>query len=85
MKTISIHNLDDQIVRLIDERAKAEKRSVNMVVKTLLAQALGVRPPEADRHRGDFEEFCGVWDAREVKEFQERTGDMEHVDPEDWG
>jgi hypothetical protein len=84
MKTISIHNLDDQLVRLISERARAEGSSVNKVIKSLLAQALGVKPTATAPRRHEFEEFCGVWSARELKEFEKRAGDMDQVDPGDW-
>jgi len=84
MKTISIHNLDAQIERLIKERAKSEGVSVNKVIKGILAQAFGIKPADESPRREEFEEFCGIWTARDVKEFDARVGDMGKVDPEDW-
>lgn len=49
MKSITIHDLDESLEAGIEEKARAEGRSLNKTVKVLLRQALGLQ----ERHQGD--------------------------------
>jgi len=84
MKTITIHNIDDYLVSVIDHRAKNENASRNKVIKRLLAQALGMQPKPAGVHRKVFSQFCGVWSKQECREFTENISDLEQVNMDDW-
>jgi len=84
MSTLTIHNLDDHLVGLIDRQAEAGKCSRNKVIKQLLAQSLGVKPEPAGRRHDDFVQFCGVWSAGQEREFNDKTREFERVDPGDW-
>jgi plasmid stability protein len=85
MKTISIHGIDKEMEKIIRERAKTEGRSVNKVVKELLANALGMggKKKKKDR-RQEFADLCGVWTKEEADQFLESIADMETIDDEDW-
>jgi len=85
MKTISIHGIDKEMENIIRERAKTEGRSVNKVVKELLANALGlgVKKKKNDRKQ-EFIDLCGVWTKEEASQFLESIADMETIDDEDW-
>jgi len=83
MKSITIHGLDKETERLIQERAKSAGTSVNRIVKELLAKALGVDKDKHD-HREEFLEFLGVWTETDEKEFLEAIHDLEAVHPGDW-
>jgi len=83
MSSVTIHNLDEPLARLLRARARAEGLSLNQTVKRLLEEALGVKRTPS-RHRADFEEFCGIWSKEEADAFDRRVSDFEQIDPEDW-
>ena len=84
MKSITIHQLNDTVSRMIEARAKSAGQSLNKTVKTLLEQSLGMRPPEDRRHADDFAEFLGVWGNSDLKEFERCTEAIRSVEDEDW-
>ena len=84
MKTLSIHNLDDHLLGLIDRQVRETGQSRNRVIKQLLAESLGVKPVPSGRRHDEFARFCGIWSAAQKKEFEKNTKDFEQVDPEDW-
>ena len=84
MKSITIHDLDDSLEALIQEKARAEGLSLNKTVKMLLRQALGLTPGGNGDQKADFREFCGVWTKAEETEFERNTKDLRKVDPRDW-
>jgi hypothetical protein len=83
MKSISVHGVDGEIEKKIGERAKSEGKSVNKVVKELLAKALGITEKPSD-NRSEFADLCGVWTESEAAEFAELTADLEIAEAEDW-
>jgi hypothetical protein len=83
MKSISVHGIDEKMEKIIDERAKKEGKSVNRIVKELIAKALGIGDKPQD-HRAEFAELCGVWTEAEAAEFMELIADFETVDAKDW-
>ena len=83
MKSISVHGIDEEMEKAIEERAKNEGKSVNKIVKELIAKALGLddKPPD---NREEFADLCGLWTAAEADEFLESVADLEIVDSKDW-
>ena len=83
MKSISVHGIDEEMEKTIEERAKSEGKSINKIVKELIAKALGIgdKPPD---NRVEFAELCGVWTETEASEFMELIADLEVVDAKDW-
>jgi plasmid stability protein len=83
MKSISVHGIDKQIEQKIGERAKSEGKSVNRIVKELIAKALGLgeKPPD---NRAMFEDLSGVWTEAQEREFLDSIADLETTDEEDW-
>ena len=83
MKSISVHGIDEKMEKKIAERAKAEGKSVNRIVKELLAKALGMwdKPPD---NRAVFEDLSGAWTEEEEREFLESIADLEKTDEKDW-
>jgi hypothetical protein len=84
MKSITIHGIDEPLVRLIESRAQAQGLSVNKTIKKVLEEAFGIKPRHRAANRSEFEEFCGLWSESELAEFEERTRDLRKIDPEDW-
>ena len=83
MKSISVHGIDDETEKKIGERAKIEGKSVNRVVKELIAKALGLGERPSD-NRAEFADLCGVGTEEEAAEFAESVADLGAVDEKDW-
>jgi ferritin-like protein len=83
MKSISVHGIDEEMEKAIEERAKKSEKSVNKIVKELIAKALGLndKPPD---NRAEFADLCGVWTDAEAAEFSELIADLEATDAKDW-
>ena len=85
MKTISIHGIDEETEKALKVRAKSEARSVNKVVKEIIAKSLGIGPkPPLPDNRAEFADLCGVWTKEEADRFLESLEDLEVIDPGDW-
>lgn len=56
MKSITIHNLDDELEKLIAIKAKERGFSQNQLTKERLRDALGLREVKRE-HRADFDPF----------------------------
>jgi len=80
---MSIHGIDAATEKAILERAKKEGKSVNKVVKDLLARALGLGERLPQR-KSEFADICGIWSEKEAAEFLRNVADFEAVDPRDW-
>ena len=83
MKSISVHGIDEEMEKAIEGRANNEGKSVNRIVKELIAKALGIGDRLPD-NRAEFAELCGVWTEAEAAEFMELIADFETVDAKDW-
>jgi hypothetical protein len=83
MKSITVHGVDEETEKLIKKRAKTEGTSVNMVVKSLLAKALGLDRDKMD-NREEFMDLFGMWTKDDEKQFFEAIKDLEQIHPEDW-
>lgn len=82
MKSITIHGMDDELDRLIRERAADDGKSLNKTIKSLLEEALGVRPTRD--HREEFMDLFGSWSTEDLRQFEQATEDLRQVDPGDW-
>ena len=83
MKSLSIHGIDPKLEQVIKERAEKEGRSVNKIVKDLIAKGLGLeeKPPD---NRAMFVDLSGVWTEAQEREFLDSIADLETTDEEDW-
>ncbi|MHC4873091.1 MAG: hypothetical protein ACYTFY_14710 [Planctomycetota bacterium] len=84
MKSITIHGLDSQTAKMIQDRAENENLSLNKTIKKLLEEALGIKPKDSGNHADEFAEFYGSWDEKDVEEFNKATADLRKIDKEDW-
>jgi len=83
MKSITIHGIDKETEKLIEERAKSAGTSVNKAVKELLAKALGLDKEGTD-HRDEFLDLFGIWTEDDERDFLAAVKDLEIVEPGDW-
>lgn len=82
MKSITIHGMDDDLDRLIREKAAADGKSLNKTIKNILEEALGMRPSRD--HREEFMDLFGSWSKEDRQEFEKASEDLRQVDPGDW-
>lgn len=83
MKSITIHDLDDPLNKLIRERAQQEGLSINKTIKKILADALGFNKTKQSK-TDEFNDLCGVWSVADHEEFTHKTADFERIDASDW-
>jgi hypothetical protein len=84
MSVLTIHALDSNVEKRVRSKARKENKSLNRVLKELLAESVGMSAVTAPDHRADFEEFAGVWSNQDEREFNAVTADLERIDAEDW-
>ena len=84
MKSITIHGVDEPLLKLIKSKAKDEGLSINQTIKNILEASLGVRPKKYLDNMSRFEEFCGIWSQTDLAEFDQKTDALRRVDSEDW-
>ena len=84
MKSITIHGLDEQLEKLLKDRAKSKGTSLNKTIKGLLEEALGVRVKSQPIHQKYFSKFCGIWSQSDLEEFEKTSKDLRKIDSEDW-
>lgn len=84
MKSITIHNLDDPLERLLQVRAKSQGMSLNKTIKSLLAEALGIRQNKTLNNKNEFMDLFGSWSAAEARSFLKAIHDFEKIDAKDW-
>jgi predicted HicB family RNase H-like nuclease len=83
MKSITIHNLDDELDALIREKSKKEGKSLNKTIQSLLKQSLGLQKEKND-YRNEYIEFFGIWTEEDEKEFMKNTAELNQVNSGDW-
>jgi hypothetical protein len=84
MKSITIHGIDEPLVKMIEAKARSEGQSVNKTIKKVLEEAFGVIPRGNGANWKDFEEFSGVWSKSDLAEFEKETDELRTIDPDDW-
>ena len=84
MKSITIHNLDERLSKLIEKKARESGTSLNKTIKKLLSQALGLTPKLDAAKSDEFLDLSGVWDENDFQDFNKNVEDLGKVDPEDW-
>ncbi len=84
MKSITIHNLDDKLSDLIQEKAKKQGLSLNKTVKLLLMKSLGIKEDNEYNHREDFLDLYGKWTKEEEKSFLKRINELNTIQEQDW-
>ena len=84
VKSITIHALEDQLTRLISEKAERQGTSLNQTIKILLRESLGIATDSTIKKVANFRDFFKVWSKSDEKAFYNKTADFERIDHEDW-
>ncbi len=85
MKSITIHNLDDDLTAFIESKAKEWDLSLNKTIKKLLRKQSA--EPEIIKKKSDEEilnSLYGSWTQGEFDEFQKNTEYFGKIDEEIW-
>ncbi|MBF8277651.1 MAG: hypothetical protein HW390_2724 [Candidatus Brocadiaceae bacterium] len=84
MATMTIRGIDDEVARLLKDRAKSEEMSVNGLILKMVNESLGIEKKKRIKTYRDLDHLAGTWSEKDAKEFQERVTDMEKIDKELW-
>lgn len=84
MKSITIHDIDDQMSALLKDIATKEGLSLNKTIKKLLANSLGIKSHVSNIKKQEFIEFFNSWSEDEAHSFRRNTHDLEDVDEGEW-
>ena len=84
MKSITIHDIDDQMSALLKDMATKEGLSLNKTIKKLLAISLGIKQHASKIKKQEFKEFFNSWTEDEASTFRSNTRDLETVDEGEW-
>ncbi len=82
MKSITIHDIDNDLFRRISKKSKKYGLSQNRTVKFILQNTL--LPDKKAARREMFSDLFGKWTKAEQAEFEENIKDVEEVDESDW-
>lgn len=83
MKSITLHNMNNKLYHHLNKIAKEKGTSLNQTIKTILEEHFRMRPQQ-NKNKDEFREFLGVWNKRELKDFQKRTEEFNKVNEDDW-
>ena len=78
MKSITIHDLEDELALRIEAYAEERSLSLNKSIKLILRSALGLNAPRTGY--ADFSDLCGVWSCAEAEEFKAAIADLEQIE-----
>ena len=82
MKSITVHNIDSEIVEFIEEKAREWDLSLNKTIKRILKKYKSESKPNNEKK--DFFQFIGKWTEEEFNEFQKNTEIFNKIDEDLW-
>lgn len=85
MNAITVRNLPPELARVIRQKARKEKISLNRAVIGLLEDATGLgRNATADVVHHDLDHLAGSWSREEYEEIMEAVREQRRIEPEIW-
>ncbi len=84
MVTMTIRGIDDEVAKLLKDRAKSEEISVNGLILKMVKESLGIEKKKRMKIYLDIDHLVGTWSEKDLKEFQKNVEDMEKIDKEIW-
>jgi len=82
MKSLTIHNIEVSLMRIIEGKAAEWDLSLNKTIKRLLRQQLLNEPEVKDEN--PFNKIAGKWSSVEHKAFTENTAYFNQIDNSLW-
>ena len=80
MKSITIHNFEDDLEKSLASYSSLHKLSLNKSVKNLLRKALNV----GQEKKEDFSDLCGKINKKQAQSIMKALKVFEKIDKEDW-
>ena len=80
MKTITMRGVDEEMSKVLKEKAKKEGISVNTILLKLIREGLGLSKKRRTVIYDDLDRLAGGWSEEDYKEFQDKIADFEIVD-----
>lgn len=84
MVTMTIRGIDDEVAKLLKDRAKSEDLSVNGLILKMVKESLGIEKKKRIKTYQDLDHLAGTWSEKDFNEFQKRVEDMEKIDEDIW-
>jgi len=84
MIAITVRNLPPELARVIRQKAKKEKASLNRTVIGLLEKATGLVKPRTEEVHTDLDRFFGCISKEEADELDEAIREQRQIEPEMW-
>lgn len=84
MRSITIHNLDDELMEKIERMSRETGMSLNKTIKRLLSQVLLGPEDKIGERRHSLAEFSGIWSEEESAAIKEYVNENRKVDMGDW-
>jgi len=81
MKTITLHKINKTLDSHIRRRAKKDNKSLNQTIQDMLEEHTGIKK---QTNREDFNEFLGLWNEKEYREFKKRVSEFKKINKSDW-
>lgn len=57
---------------------------MNRKIKVLSKPLVGIKAKRPDSRKSEFKDLCGVWFAKDLREFENATRSFEEIDKEKW-
>ena len=85
MKTVTVRQIPPALARVIEQRARRRRSSINKAVLGLLEEAAGLAGHKsAPARHHDLDALAGTWTREEAKEFDRALWAQRPVDPDLW-
>ena len=84
MKSITIHQIDEDIDKKLNELAREKRMSLNKTIKFLLRKALNLESNSKENRNKELTEFLGVWSKDDLNSFNKAVSEFEKISEEDW-
>lgn len=81
MKSLTIHNIENELYEAIRISAHKNRRSLNQEIKSKLS---GVFLKKFDKEDLDYGRFLNLWDEKDFLEFETASNNFDNIDKSDW-
>jgi hypothetical protein len=82
--TITLRNIPPEVMRKLQERAKAEGVSLAKTVLKTLAESLGAQSTKHPVLHHDMDHLAGTWSRKEAEAFEKALREQRKIDPDLW-
>ncbi|MGA2298414.1 MAG: hypothetical protein ABSG15_12785 [FCB group bacterium] len=81
MKSITLHNLEDDLYLKILSSAKKNRRSMN---QEIIDKLINFFVPNSSEYNLSFRKYKGIWNEKDYEQFKHNTEDFDKINENDW-